>query len=338
MVPPLRQLTVLLGKAVYCRDLLINSNGRHMSDEMQGVPQRAEGPPWIRPEIQSRIKWRNGDIVISVPPKSGTTWTMNIVYQLLTGGASDFQDIYAEVPWIELLRYPRQPVQEVLDCLEAMPTDRRRAFKTHSAPPVVPFIDREGDRNVKYIVVFRNPEEALVSFRPFLEQLTDAWLEIWQIPKHALCRADFPSFYAEIIDPRGFHRRLFEFLAAWWPLRQESNVLFLHYSDMKRDHEAAIKKIACFLDIEPAASQWEAIFEHTSFEWMKWHQDRFEVRTVCTVPVLNTGAMVRQGQVGKAKCDGMTDDISRHVRQIANEICSDPDVIDWYYEGGSQPA
>ena len=45
-----------------------------------------EGPPWIRREIQQQIKWRDGDLVISVPAKSGTTWTTNIVYQLFTGG------------------------------------------------------------------------------------------------------------------------------------------------------------------------------------------------------------------------------------------------------------
>src|SRR5579872_5744493 len=76
-----------------------------MSNAEQGATRHA-GPPWIRPEIQQKIKWRDGDIVISVPPKSGTTWTMNIVHQLLTGGTADFRDIYQEVPWIEFVGYP----------------------------------------------------------------------------------------------------------------------------------------------------------------------------------------------------------------------------------------
>ena len=36
------------------------------------------GVPWVNPEIQQRIAWRDRDIVISVPLKTGTTWTMNI--------------------------------------------------------------------------------------------------------------------------------------------------------------------------------------------------------------------------------------------------------------------
>lgn len=295
------------------------------------------GPPWIQHEIQQRIKWRDGDVVISVPPKSGTTWTMNIVHQLLTGGTADFRDIYEEVPWIEFLGHPGQSHQEVLDRLEAMPTSSRRAFKTHSAPPEVPFVGGGAGRDVKYIVVFRNPEEALVSFRPFIDQHTDEWFDLWQVPREALCRPDFPSFYSDVIDPRGMNKMVFGFLAAWWPLREEKNVLFLHFSDMKRDREAAIGKVAKFLGIEPTAEQWPAILEYTSFPWMKLHEDKFEARTAGKVPILKTGAMIRKGEAGKAKRDGMTDDISAHLRQVGGRICPDAAAVDWYYEGGNLP-
>ena len=97
---------------------------------------------------------------------------------------------------------------------------------------------------MKYLVVFRNPDEALVSFRPFLEQYSDEWFDLWQMPRAAMCRPDFPSFYSEVIDSHKMQGMLFGFLAAWWPLRREKNVLFLHYSEMKRDHEGSIRKIA----------------------------------------------------------------------------------------------
>jgi aryl sulfotransferase len=51
-------------------------------------------PPWINETIQQGIQWRDGDIVVAVPPKSGTTWTMNIVHQLRSGGDALFADIY----------------------------------------------------------------------------------------------------------------------------------------------------------------------------------------------------------------------------------------------------
>lgn len=313
-----------------------NKENRNVNEPMAGDSVHA-GPPWIQPEIQQRIRWRDGDIVISVPPKSGTTWTMNIIHQLLTGGTADFRDIYEEVPWIEFVSHPGQPYQAVLDRVEAMPADTRRAFKTHSAPPGVPFFDVGSGRDVKYIVVFRNPEEALVSFWPFLDQHTDEWYDIWQVPREAMCRPDFPSFYSEVIDDQGMQGMFFEFLAAWWPLRNQENVLFLHFSDMKRDHAAAITKIAQFLDLEPTAERWETILEYTSFPWMKRHQDKFEARTAGKVPILKTGAMIRKGEVGKAKHDGMTDDIAQHLRQVGDRICPDASAINWYYDGGDVP-
>ena len=307
-----------------------------MSNSMESATHPA-GPPWIRPDIQQRIKWREGDVVISVPPKSGTTWTMNIVHQLFTGGTADFRDIYEEVPWIEFVGYPGQPHADILHRLETMPTDRRRAFKTHSAPPALPFIKGGSGHDVKYIVVFRNPEEALVSFRPFLEQHSDEWFDLWQMPRQAMRRPDFPSFYSEIIDVRGMQGAFFGFLKAWWAFRKEKNVLFMHFSDMKRDHQRSIRKIAKFLGIEPTADQWSAIMEYTSFAWMKQHEDKFEANTVGKVPALKSGAMIRKGEAGNAKADGMTDDISRHLREVGDRICPDAAAVNWLYQGGDLP-
>ena len=111
---------------------------------MSAAPDRRGPPSWIDPEMQQQITWRDKDIVISVPVKSGTTWTMNIVYQLLNGGTADFKDIYAEVPWIEVLTRPGMPVQELLDRVERMSDSRPRAFKTHAAPPILPFVEPGG--------------------------------------------------------------------------------------------------------------------------------------------------------------------------------------------------
>jgi aryl sulfotransferase len=307
-----------------------------VSDTTDGETPHA-GPPWIQPAIQQKIKWRDGDIVISVPGKSGTTWTMNIVHQLLTGGTADFRDIYEEVPWIEFLSHPGQSHQDVIDRVDAMPTSRRRAFKTHSAPPGLPFMKAGAERDVKYIVVFRNPEEALVSFRPFIEQHADEWFDLWQVPREALCRPDFPSFYSDVIDSRGMQGMFFGFLAAWWPLRGESNVLFLHFSDMKRDREATIRKVASFLGVEPTADQWPAILEYSSFPWMKRHEDKFEVISAGEVTPLRPGAMMRRGEVGMAEADGMTKEISQHLRERGSQICPDATALAWFYEGGDLP-
>ena len=294
-------------------------------------------PPWIAPEMQQQIEWRDRDILISVPIKSGTTWTMNIVHQLLTGGDPDFEDIYAEVPWIEILTRPGMPVQELLDRVGKMSLERPRAFKTHAAPPVLPYIEPGGDKNIRYIVVFRNPEEALVSAKPFLEQHTDEWYELWQAPRRALTRPDFPAFYYEVIDAIGMHAALFGFLQSWWPLRDRPNVLFLHFANMKRDHEGSVRRIANFIGARPTDDQFRAITQYTSFPWMKQNGVKFDASTATDVPVLRPGAMVRKGEAGAAREDGMTRAISEHLRAIGSQICTNHRALRWFYEAGPLP-
>lgn len=117
--------------------------------------------PWSDPAIQQAMVWRDGDIVVSVPPKSGTTWTMNIVHQLREGGDADLGGVYVEVPWIELVPSPGTTRETVVAQLDAMPTHRRRAFKTHSAPGALPYHEPEAGPDVQYVVVARNPDEVV---------------------------------------------------------------------------------------------------------------------------------------------------------------------------------
>ena len=69
-----------------------------MNETAAATDTPPEDTPWIDPLLQQQIEWRDGDVVVSVPIKSGTTWMMSIVHQLRSGGDPDFVDVYAEVP------------------------------------------------------------------------------------------------------------------------------------------------------------------------------------------------------------------------------------------------
>jgi hypothetical protein len=111
----------------------------------------------------------------------------------------------------------------------------------------------------------------------------------------------------------------------------------LHFADMKKDLPGTARKVARFLGIEPSESEWARIDAHTTFDWMKQHQSKFETWPQMRVPVLETGAMIRKGKVGAASEDGMTPEIAAHLRQIGSRICSDEAVLKWFYEGGPLP-
>lgn len=300
-------------------------------------PDRPRGPGWVDPEIQSRVRWRDGDIVVSVPAKSGTTWTMNIVHQLRSGGDPDLEDVYVEVPWLELVPSPGVTRERRLAKFAAMPRGRRRAFKTHSAPGLLPYQKPGGGRkDVRYVVVARNPDEALASMHPFAHAHSRAWFDLWNLPREAFCKPSFASFYDEVAREM-LPPALFGFVAAWWPLRHAKNVLMLHFSDMKADHEGSVREIARFLGFRPTAKEWPKILEYTSFAWMKANEHKFELRTVAPVPILDSGAMVRRGRVGAAEDDGVTTEISAEVARIGREILRDDAAFDWFYRGGELP-
>jgi len=305
------------------------------TESEHGAPPQGP-PPWIDPTMQQRVAWRDGDIVVSVPPKSGTTWTMNIVHQLRSGGDATFTDVYAEVPWLEFVPRPGADLDEIVAGFDAMPRDRRRAFKTHAGPPDLPYQRPGAGPDVRYVVVARNPDEAVASFRPFIAAHSDAWFELWDVDPGEVVGPDFATFFAGM----GSHAlvpRIFGVVAGWWPLRHEPNVLLVHFADLKRAPEPSIRRIADFLGIEVADDRWPSILEHTSFSWMKAHEDKFEMRDVSDVPPLDPGAMVRKGKLGAAAEDGVGPEVSAAIAEIGRSILTDPAAFAWCYEGGPVP-
>lgn len=308
------------------------------SGQTSAETEAPDGPPvpWLDPEIQQVMQWRDGDIVVSVPVKSGTTWTMNIVHQLREGGDADLGDVYVEVPWLELRPSPDLEREELVSKLDSMPDHRRRAFKTHSAPGALPYHAPASGRDVQYVVVARNPDEVLASMYPFISSHSEEWFRLWGMERSEFLPPDFQSFY------EGFGRDVavggvFEFIEAWWPLRDQPNVLMMHFSDMKSDHEGSVRKVAEFLGYEPNEEEWAVILECTSFPWMKKNEDRFEGRGAASVQILEPGAMVRKGKTGAAREDGVTPEISAEVSEIGRRIVSDEAALDWIFKGGALP-
>jgi hypothetical protein len=257
---------------------------------------------------------------------------MNIVHQLRSGGDPEVEDVYNEVPWLELLKGPGDSVDQVVNEIDSMPDHRRRAFKTHAAPGMLPYHAPGSDANVQYVVILRDPDEVLASIYPFIGSHAAGWLAHWGIDKDEFVPPDIDVCFEEFAKPM-LGGGLFGFLAAWWPLRDQPNVLLTHFSDMKRDHEGSVRRIAEFLGFSPTASEWDAILEYTSFPWMKRHEHKFELRQVADVPVLDSGAMVRNGKAGAAHEDGVTPEMSAELAAIGREFLDDVDALQWLYRG-----
>jgi hypothetical protein len=156
-------------------------------------------------------------------------------------------------------------------------------------------------------------------------------MAMWGVPTGVLEGPDFATFASGM--GMAIAERVFSFVAGWWPLRDEPNVHFVHYSELLADPEGSIRGLADFLGFEPTPEQWPTILEHTSFSWMKAREEKFELTSTCPVPVLDRGAMLRKGKVGTAAEDGVTPEISAAIEGIGRQIVTDPAALDWLYRG-----
>src|SRR5687768_1434632 len=97
--------------------------------------------------------FRSGDVVISTPPKSGTTWTQMQCALLIFDGPAFPAPLDQVSPWLDMCN---RPLAEVMAALAAQP--HRRFIKTHTPLDGLPRHD-----DVTYLVVGRDPRDVAIS-------------------------------------------------------------------------------------------------------------------------------------------------------------------------------
>ncbi|MCI0432012.1 MAG: sulfotransferase domain-containing protein [Rhodospirillales bacterium] len=213
------------------------------------------------------LAFRDDDIVIATCGKSGTTWTQQIVGQLLFNGAPDVP--VAQVsPWLDL-RVPPKAVK--LPAVEAQ--SHRRFLKTHLPVDALVFSPK-----AKYLYIGRDGRDVIWSMYNHHANANDAW---YAALKDTPDRAGPPigrppestrQYFLEWLERDGYPFWSFwDNLRSWWRIRDLPNVMLLHFAELKADLPAAIQRIAAFLDIAIDERQWPAILEHCGFAWMKAH-------------------------------------------------------------------
>jgi aryl sulfotransferase len=215
--------------------------------------------------VWNDFRFRPDDIVIGTYAKSGTTWTQQIVGQLLFGGDADVE--VSEIsPWVDL----RVPPKEVKLAMLGAQT-HRRFLKTHLPVDALVF-----SPEAKYVYVARDGRDVVWSLYNHHARANDAWYAALN---------DTPGRHGEPIAPptepvRDYFNTwlardgypfwsFWENIRSWWEIRHLPNVMLLHYADLKADMAGEIRRIAAFLDIEVEPGRWPAILEHCSFDYMK---------------------------------------------------------------------
>ncbi len=217
--------------------------------------------------IWDSFTFRDDDIIVASYAKAGTTWTQQIIGQLIFDGRTEPAAGHVS-PWVDL----RVPPPEVkLPMLEAQ--THRRFLKTHLPVDALVFSPK-----VKYVYVARDGRDLMWSLHNHHYNANDQFFSVINdMPGRvgpALDRApeDPVAYFREWLDGDGYpFWSLWENMRSWWAIRDRPNVLMVHFNDLKANMDGAIRRIADFLDIVP--TNWDAILDHCSFDYMKANAD-----------------------------------------------------------------
>ncbi|NES01394.1 MAG: sulfotransferase domain-containing protein [Okeania sp. SIO2F4] len=218
------------------------------------------------------------DILIATYPKCGTTWTQYLVWLILNNGQplSTSETISDVSPHLE------EVGKEVIAKLT-----NPRIIKTHLPYNLTPY-----HREANYIYVARNPFDCAVSFYHHTRGF---------IKHYDFANGTFDDFFECFISGEVDFGDYFDNLVPWYEHKDDDNVLFLTYEEMKYNPQKAIFKIATFLGSkyvkniknEQVLNQ---IMTHSNFESMSKKQERWSSKRPENMP-----PFIRKGEVGDWK-------------------------------------
>jgi aryl sulfotransferase len=218
----------------------------------------------------------DGDIVVADPFKAGTTWTQRILQQILSNGEEHDAGLSDTSPWLDSSWGDHAGMLRTLKAQWEAGT--RRVMKSHLPADALPIAPE-----ARYVFVGRNGKDLGVSFHNYLYNFSPATME--QINRiHAersgdstplVIPQDMREFFDVWLDSDGYQCcDLLDVMASWWRLKEEPNILLVHYRNLKHDLPGEVARIAEFLSIDPGSLRMDAILEHCSFEYMSGRAEK----------------------------------------------------------------
>jgi len=254
----------------------------------------------------NKLEVREDDVWIASFPKCGTTWTQEMVWNIMhdvdleTAKATSLEK---RVPFLELSglledqflagtdhRHLNQ-VQVDGFSAESMKMveeqESPRIIKTHLALEMLPCQVLE--KRPKVIYVTRNPRDAVVSY-----------FNHWRV------MAGYTGTLSNLVDAfiagvAGYYSPFLQHVLSYWKHRHEEHLLFLTYEEMKSDLAGVVTRVANFLGKTLTPKQMADLVDHLSFDQMKANSAVNKDDVLESVRIktgMEKGQFLRKGEVG----------------------------------------
>jgi aryl sulfotransferase len=273
--------------------------------------------------------FRSDDIIVASWNKSGTTWTQQIVSQLVFLGEEQ-APINMTSPWLDFTPIPHEANIGLLEAQK-----HRRFLKTHSPLENLVFSPK-----AKYIYVARDGRDAIWSLHNHLYNATPLFYQLLNgSPGRVGSALEKPP-----ADPRQYFLDILEdderdttalpiwkTIRGWWSARDLPNVLLVHFNDLKADLSGEIQRVADFLEIDVPEEKLPVISEHCTFEYMKAHATQMCPMQSDVAFENGVDTFIYKGSNGRWKDALTADDVKLYEEKAISELGEE--CAAWLAEG-----
>jgi hypothetical protein len=190
---------------------------------------------------------------------------------------------------------------------------RPRHIKSHL--PIFLLPDKLWTVKPKIIYVARNPKDVATSFFHHYRNIVG-----FNGKKEDFVNA---FLYDQVIYAP-FNQHVLDF----WKIRNEPNVAFLFYEDMKRDMKSVVKELMTFMDKDFSEEEIDKLCRHLSVDSMRNNPSCNNDLLVQKCNELNgkkneeaNWSFIRKGEVGSYKSEAYSNDILDHFEQFIHDPC-----------------
>lgn len=326
------------------------------------IPPYLTSDAWASKENENWL--RDGDVVVAAGAKSGTTWMLFCNHQIRVKGDDKtypFEDVSLATPWPDLVQWPTGTWEEHRELLNSTvlpngvplqqywdhPHYPHRVWKSHFTPlstgGALPVKQRQ---NVRFLAMSRNGLDVVASMSPFFSSHSDDFRKLWGgFPPASSGNTDqdLSELFEKLLPGGEMGAFYWDYVKQWWPLRNEQNVLLLHYADAKKDLRGTVQKIADFVKVDLTSQQLDIVTNKCSIEYMRSKTQMFGYRLPLNAQfepktILNNGALIRKGGNGDGKAKLSEDEQLRWKIAEEDQLGNDPELLAWARNGRTNPS
>ncbi len=289
-------------------------------------------------ERWERFEHRAGDIVISTPPKSGTTWTQMLCALMIFDGPTFPAKLDAISPWLDMRI---RSEDEVFDMYDRQ--THRRFIKTHTPLDGIPIRD-----DVHYVVVGRDPRDVMVSWEHHMANmdldvliqdradaigLDDLVDEEPPPPPDPDPAVRFRTFVESEWSPSELMSlaNVLHHLETGWAHRDDANVGLFHFLDYRRDLVGEMVRLAELCSIDLDRGRLAELAPEAGIDRMRDRADEIVPGLDKSEHWKDPAGFFRSGTAGEWVERTTADDRARYDERVA-ELVPD-DLARWVHEG-----